>query len=131
NFSATTNGSGVYSVTVPAGTYSVTGSAASYTSSTVNSVVVSFGAAKTQNFNLVFSPTATYDATLKAPKCLTVGASCESGTLLVSRGSITPTSELNAPNTINNSCGDGTLGNFHLDESLDRLKVSTVDGTAL
>ncbi|HLA78509.1 MAG TPA: M20/M25/M40 family metallo-hydrolase [Vicinamibacteria bacterium] len=74
--------------------------------------------------------TGTYDSTLKAPKCATVGRSCDSGSsLLLGRGSKGP--EPSHPNTINNSCADGTSGTFHSDESNDRLKVSTVDGTAL
>ena len=72
--------------------------------------------------------TATYDSTLKAPKCGTVGNTCDSGAALVlGRASLGP--EPNQPNTINNSCADGTSGSFHSDESNDRVKVSTVDGT--
>jgi leucyl aminopeptidase len=75
------------------------------------------------------SATAVYDAALKAPKCATVGALCDSGTLLNGRGTRGP--ETNAPNTINSSCADGNGGTYHSDESNDRIKVSTVDGTAL
>jgi leucyl aminopeptidase len=39
--------------------------------------------------------------------------------------------EPNQPNTINDSCPDGTLGTYHADESNDRLAVSTLDGSAL
>ncbi len=75
--------------------------------------------------------TATYDATLKAPKCGVVGKSCDSGpTLLVGRGTMSP-AEANQPNTINTSCADGGSGSFHSDESNDRLKIYTNDGTAL
>jgi leucyl aminopeptidase len=69
-----------------------------------------------------------YDSVLKAPKCAAVGSSCDSGTLLNGRNTLGP--ELNRPNTINTSCADGASGTFHSDESNDRLKVSTVDGTA-
>jgi leucyl aminopeptidase len=73
--------------------------------------------------------TAVYDATLKAPKCAAVGSSCDSGTsLLLGRDGKGP--EPNQPNTINSSCADGTSGTYHSDESNDRLKVSTVDGTS-
>ncbi len=73
--------------------------------------------------------TATYDATLKAPKCAAVGSSCDSGpSLLLGRDGRGP--EPNPPNTINSSCADGTSGTFHSDESTDRIKVSTVDGTS-
>jgi hypothetical protein len=70
---------------------------------------------------------AVYDATLKAPKCGTAGARCDTGPLVQGRGSLGP--ELNAPNTINNSCADGEGGTYHNDESLEGLKVSTSDGT--
>jgi leucyl aminopeptidase len=74
--------------------------------------------------------TATYDATLRAPKCATVGISCDSGaSLLLGRSTKGP--EPNYPNTINATCADGTSGTFHVDESNDRLKISTVDGTNL
>jgi hypothetical protein len=73
--------------------------------------------------------TATYDATLKAPKCAAVGSSCDSGaSLLLGRDGKGP--EPNQPNTINGSCADGTSGTFHSDESNDRIKVSTVDGSS-
>ncbi|WP_257453283.1 M20/M25/M40 family metallo-hydrolase [Archangium lipolyticum] len=74
-------------------------------------------------------PVATYDATLKAPKCATVGIGCDSGTLLNGRASRGP--EANAPNTIKSTCADGTSGTYHSDESNDALKVSSVDGTKL
>jgi leucyl aminopeptidase len=71
---------------------------------------------------------AAYDATLRAPRCNTVGISCDSGaSLLLGRSTKGP--EPNQPNTINATCADGTSGTFHVDESNDRLKVSTVDGT--
>ncbi|MDC0707133.1 Ig-like domain-containing protein [Stigmatella sp. ncwal1] len=72
---------------------------------------------------------ATHDPVLKAPICATVGAVCDTGSLLVGRGPKGP--ELNAPNTINSSCADGTSGTFHFDESLDRLRIATVDGGPL
>src|SRR5262249_14485275 len=74
--------------------------------------------------------TAVFDATLKAPSCAAVGSSCDSGpSLLLGRDGIGP--EPNQPNTINTSCADGTSGTFHSDESNDRLKVGTLDGTDL
>ncbi|WP_434391365.1 Ig-like domain-containing protein [Melittangium boletus] len=73
---------------------------------------------------------ATYDSTRKAPGCLTPGqASCDSGALLNGRGALGP--ESNAPNTLFSSCADNSSGTYHSDESLDRLKVVTVDGTPL
>jgi leucyl aminopeptidase len=72
---------------------------------------------------------AVYDAVLKAPRCSGPGSSCDSGTLLVGCGTRGP--EPNQPNTIASSCADGSGGTFHADESNDRVKVSTLDGSAL
>ncbi len=64
---------------------------------------------------------ASYDSTLRAPRCGTVGAVCDSGALLNGRNNLGP--EPNQPNTINGSCADGASGTFHSDESLDKLRV--------
>ncbi len=72
--------------------------------------------------------TAVFDTVLQAPKCATVGSSCDTGASLVrGRASLGP--EPNQPNTINDSCVDGTSGTFHSDESNDRIRVFTTDGT--
>jgi len=69
-----------------------------------------------------------FDAARQAPACTTVGRSCDTGPALVlGRNGDGP--EPNQPNTINDSCADGTSGTFHVDESNDRLEVSTVDGS--
>ncbi|WP_369946020.1 M20/M25/M40 family metallo-hydrolase [Vitiosangium sp. GDMCC 1.1324] len=73
--------------------------------------------------------TATFDATLKAPKCAAAGAGCDSGALLTGRAALGP--EVNKPNTINATCADGTSGAYQSDESNERLKISTTDGTNL
>jgi hypothetical protein len=71
---------------------------------------------------------ATFDAARQAPSCTQVGRSCDSGaSLLLGRDGRGP--EPNQPNTINDSCADGTSGTFHVDESNDRIKVSTTDGS--
>ncbi|MFP2908599.1 M20/M25/M40 family metallo-hydrolase [Pyxidicoccus sp. 3LFB2] len=75
------------------------------------------------------SSTAGYDATLKAPRCFSVSSTCDSGTRLNGRGNILNGPEANAPNTIKGSCSDGLSGSYHVDESNDRIKISTVDGT--
>ena len=73
--------------------------------------------------------TAVYDSILKAPKCATVGSSCDSGTsLLLGRDTLSGGNEPNQPNTINNSCSDGTSGTFHSDESNDRIVVASTGG---
>ncbi|WP_224368090.1 Ig-like domain-containing protein [Hyalangium versicolor] len=70
--------------------------------------------------------TAVYDPVLRAPSCATVGSLCDTVTLLNGRGNQGP--ELNSPNTINTSCIDRNAGTYHVDESLDRLSITTVDG---
>jgi subtilisin family serine protease len=72
---------------------------------------------------------ASYDASLKAPRCAELGAYCDTGTLVKGRGAIGP--EANAPNTINNSCADGNSGTYQNDESLERIRISSVDGSPL
>jgi subtilisin family serine protease len=72
---------------------------------------------------------ASVDAARKVPSCLTPGARCDSDALLVGRGPLGP--EANAPNTLLAACADGTGGVFRVDESLDRLRVSTMDGGPL
>lgn len=70
---------------------------------------------------------AAYDATRRAPVCSGTGRSCDTGaSLILGRGTRGP--EPNAPNTIAATCADGNSGTYHVDESLDRLKVSTVSG---
>jgi hypothetical protein len=72
---------------------------------------------------------ASYDPALKAPRCSTVSSKCDSLTLVNGRGNAGP--ELNAPNTINNSCGDGVLGTYPTIHAIDRIRVVRADGTAL
>ncbi len=73
--------------------------------------------------------TASYDSTLKVPRCIGVASGCDTGSLVNGRGPVGP--ELNAPNTLGGTCADGTAGAYHSDESLDRVKVSTTDGSNL
>jgi len=70
---------------------------------------------------------ALYDATLKAPRCGEADVNCDSGVLLDGRDNMTGGAEPNQPNTINNSCADGSSGTYHVSsasESLDRLVVN-------
>jgi bacterial leucyl aminopeptidase len=70
-----------------------------------------------------------FDAAFQAPRCATAARSCDTGPSLV-RGRAALGPEPNQPNTIQDGCADGTAGAFHVDESVDRLVVSTTDGTA-
>lgn len=73
--------------------------------------------------------TAVFDSGLQAPRCGTVGNSCDTVGLVDGRDNISGGTESNQPNTINDSCADGTSGTYHSDESIDRLVVSTTDGS--
>ena len=73
--------------------------------------------------------TATYSSTLRVPYCSSLTNSCASGTLLNGRGSVGP--ELNAPNTLRDSCLDGNAGTYPSSESLESLTVETLDGTQM
>ena len=74
--------------------------------------------------------TAVFDAARQAPACNTLGRSCDTGaSLVLGRDNMSGGAESNQPNTIADSCADGTSGTFHSDESNDRVKVSTLDGS--
>jgi hypothetical protein len=108
--------------TTGAATVTVTGTSGSLTHTTTITLTVNSSTG---------SQTAVYDSTLKAPKCVNVASGCDSGpSLLLGRDTLSGGAEPNQPNTINNSCTDGTSGTFHSDESNDRLVVVTTDGSA-
>lgn len=69
---------------------------------------------------------AVFDAALLAPSCATVGPGCTSDTLLAGRGNY----EVNASNTINQSCAD-SAGIAGEDESVEAIRVHTLDGSPL
>lgn len=72
---------------------------------------------------------AVLDPALHVPACAFERSACDSGELLTGRGPVGP--EPNAPNTLGTPCPDGAGGSFHVDESLDRLRISTLDGGPL
>jgi hypothetical protein len=75
---------------------------------------------------------AAFDPKLGAPRCTSPCNVCDTGPdLVVGRGNIFGGEEPNQPNTLQSSCADGTDGSFHFDESIDRLKIATADGTPL
>ncbi len=125
------NGSATSTLTFTASSTATTGPATVTVTGTSGSLV------QTATISLTVTAaggpqTAVYDSTLKAPKCATVGSSCDSGpSLLLGRDTMSGGAEPNQPNTINNSCADGTLGTFHSDESNDRLVVASTGGGAL
>lgn len=72
---------------------------------------------------------AAFNPTFMTPACLNAGSRCSSGDLLLGRAQLGP--EPNAPNTLGGSCADGVNGAYHQDESIDRISVGTLNGTAL
>ena len=122
------NGSATSTLTFTASPTATTGT------STVTVTGTSGTTTATANITLTVSTTggaqtAVFDTTLKAPKCATVGSSCDSGTtLLLGRDTMSGGAEPNQPNNINGSCADGTSGTFHSDESNDRIVVASTGG---
>jgi hypothetical protein len=126
------NGTATSVLTLTASATATTGLATVTVTGTSGSITASTTIALTINAAGTGPQTAVYDTTLKAPKCATVGSSCDSGTsLLNGRDTLSGGAETHQPNTINSSCADGTSGTFHSDESNDRLMIATTDGSAL
>lgn len=71
---------------------------------------------------------ASYNSTYKAPLCPKTRC-CGPGSLIDSRDNISGKSELNFPNTLFNSCADGTSGTYHANESIDSILIRTTDDT--
>lgn len=111
------------SATIGTSTVTVTGTSSTTTANTPITLTVNSSGGP---------QTAVYDSTLKAPKCATVGTSCDSGaSLLLGRDNMSGGAETHQPNTINSSCADGTSGTFHSDESNDRLVIASTGGGLL
>jgi hypothetical protein len=124
------NGTASSTLTLTASATATTGNATVTVTGTSGSLTHSTTIALTVNSS-TGTQTAVYDSTLKAPKCVNVSSGCDSGpSLILGRDSLSGGAEPNQPNTINNSCADGTSGTFHSDESNDRLVVTTTDGSA-
>jgi len=125
------NGSATSTLTLTASATATTGTATVTVTGTSGTLTHSTTIALTVNSSVGLL-TAAYNSTLKAPECATTGSGCDSGpSLLLGRDTLSGGSEPNQPNTINNSCADGTSGTFHSDESNDRVVVATTDGSAL
>jgi len=124
------NGSATSTLTLTASATATTGNATVTVTGTSGSLTHSATIALTVNSS-TGTQTAVFDSTLKAPKCVNVASGCDSGpSLLLGRDTMSGGAEPNQPNTINNSCADGTSGTFHSDESNDRIVVTTTDGSA-
>ncbi len=88
------------------------------------------------HFKFLSCPTqlgvASYSATLLVPSCSQFYRACDSGpSLVLGKDNMTGGAETNQPNTIHNSCADGTSGTFHVNESIDRLKVASTNGLSM
>jgi uncharacterized membrane protein len=124
------NGSATSTLTLTASSSATTGTATVTVTGVSGSLTHSATIALTVNSS-TGTQTAVFDSTLKAPKCVNVASGCDSGpSLLLGRDNMSGGAEPNQPNTINNSCADGTSGTFHSDESNDRILVATTDGSA-
>jgi len=125
------NGSATSTLTLTAAAGATTGNATVTVTGTSGALTHSTTIALTVNSSVGLQ-TAVYDSTLKAPKCVNAGSGCDSGpSLLLGRDTMSGGAEPNQPNTINNSCADGTSGTFHSDESNDRIVVATTDGSPM
>lgn len=71
---------------------------------------------------------ATFDPALSVIVCPVPLAVCDTGPLIAGRGPVGP--ERNAPNTIGGACMDGAAGFFHLDESIDQIRIASLDGSS-
>ena len=69
---------------------------------------------------------ATFDTSLGVPRCASLATSCSSGELLNGRGSIVGGTEPNGSNTLD-MCEDGWAGEYHIDQSLDKIVVKSTD----
>jgi hypothetical protein len=104
-------------------TVTVTGTSGTTTATTTISLTVTTAGG---------AQTAVFDSTLKAPKCATVGSSCDTGaSLILGKDTMSGGAEPNQPNNINGSCADGTSGTFHTDESNDRIVVASTGGGSM
>lgn len=73
--------------------------------------------------------TATWDPTFMTPLCAQGLPACDTTNLVIGRGPLGP--EPNTPNTVYSQCWDGYGGSFHSDESIDRIRLHTLDGSPL
>ena len=94
-----------------------------------------------RSFTVCSAATASFDSSYQAPRCGSTSCACGSGDLLNSRDSIQGLPEVNEPNTIADSCADGTtgtyLGSYHNEggwgkhASVERMTIGSQDGSLL
>ena len=81
--------------------------------------------ASVERYRLDLAQLATFDTTLRVPRCSTPQEECDSHSLLHGRGTVS--AEPNQPNTLNVSCSDGN-GGYTGDETLRSLRVRSTRG---
>jgi len=86
-----------------------------------------------ENYTFTLTPLdpayAEYNASLGSPRCANTSSPCiANSSLLISRDSITGTSEPNQPNTID-TCADGGTGTYLTDESVENITITSLNGT--
>jgi aqualysin 1 len=126
--SGTDDGTGTYTVTwssilagngshtVKARAFDAEGNAGS--SATVTIIVANAGGA-------------TWSSTYMVPMC-EQSDSCDTTGLVVGRGPLGPAgAEPNNPNTVLGQCVDGYVGQYHVDESVERVRIHTLDGSPM
>jgi len=74
--------------------------------------------------------TATYRADFLTPACPQAAVSCDSGALLNGRLNLAGGAESQGPNT-SDGCVDGSQGTYLSDESIERIVVTSPDGSPL
>jgi fibronectin type 3 domain-containing protein len=133
----TTDASGNYTFSgLVNGAYTVTPSKSGYTFSPSSLAVTVSGANQTgKNFTATASGScnanaASFATLYQAPACIATGKSCTTGTSLINCASI---SESNYPNTVNDSCADGTgeACSTTGDEFVKQITIATNDGSCL
>jgi len=81
--------------------------------------------------NLCSPSSATYNPNYRAPYCAS-GCGCDTVTLIRGRGTTGGGGyETNAPNTLNGTCLDGNSGTYHVDESIDKMVLKTLDRSTI
>ncbi len=90
-------------------------------------------------FPMLANDLAQYDPGYGTPACTVPQSFCDTQTLTTSlvdsRDDITdnymnPHPEPNTPNTLD-GCTDGDIGTYHQEESIDRIRISTLDGSVM
>jgi hypothetical protein len=79
----------------------------------------------------VVAENAAFDAALLTPSCAHASLSCDSGTNLGGRGSLSGKPEVHAPNHADTACNDGNSGTYGVDESVEALRIKSADSGPL